>query len=219
MSFRQETSLVRASAISTVNTPSSETNTSTQRSETVVLLFFEDVTSPLEEAGFVFRENLYCRPGMDPRQNPSAVVGQDYFTTEHAFRENLCAYGLEDCDRWAVDTRLNVAMWIRYCIVKSLRSRTHIPDSSIITGYKAWRLLELLGFQHHWATLGSYYFFPGVKDKDSEPGMTKFDHEKELHIHLARFGLPGTCNYERITVNERIMLETYLAEKASESTL
>jgi hypothetical protein len=193
----------------TVITLTSETVKAVQGRDEVVLLTFQDVKSPLEAAGFVFRENLYCRPGMDPKQHPSAVVGQDYFTTEQAFRENLCAYGLEDCDKWTKDTRGSVEPWIRYSIVKSLRSRTHIPGFHSINGKRAWNILQKLGFREKHTKMGINYLFPGAKS--DELGTLQFDDQKAFYIHLRRFGLPDNCNYDQITVDERIQLETYLA--------
>jgi hypothetical protein len=209
----------KAPVLPTVIKSTSETVEAVQGSDEIVLLTFQDVKSPLETAGFVFRENLYCRPGMDPKRNSSAVLGQDYFTTEQDFRKNLCAYGLEDCKKWAEDVCLNVSLWIRYSIAESLRSETEILDSPIITGYRAWRLLEQLGFRHVWALLGSDYYYPGVKEKDSVLGTTKFDHEMKFYVYLTRFGLPATCRFDRISSKDRTKLERFLAEKGFVNTL
>jgi hypothetical protein len=203
---------------SSILTPVREVVDEMDAYEEEVLLTFYHVKSPLEEAGFVFRKNLYCMPGMDPKRNSSAVLGQDYFTTEQAFRENLCAYGLEDSDAWTEDNRCDVETWIRYSIMRStLRSKTHIPLFPLLERREVVTLSKRLGFRYGKTNSGSYYSFPGVKN--GILGVTKFSDEKEFHIHLARFGLPDTCNFGQITVNERIRLETYLAEKAYETTL
>jgi hypothetical protein len=186
------------------------------------LLQFEDVKKPLEMAGFVFRQHrcrsFFCRPGMDPKQNKSAVPGQDYFGTSHAFRENLCAYGLEDCNKWTEDNRYEVNTWVRYSIAGSHRYMTHIPVlPDITTGAKAWSILKNLGFFHLYHGLGDNWGFPG--EQDGILGTTKFDNEKEFYDRLIRFGFPETCTFDRITDNERIMLENFLAEKGRVLTL
>jgi hypothetical protein len=207
-------------APSAVIPPATSIESSEDRDK-VALLKFEDVDFPLRTAGFVFRRNLYCRPGMDPKKNSSAVLGRDYFTTEKSFRKNLCAYGVEDCEKWRADTCQAVVTWIRYSIARSLDSKTHIPILPNISGIKAWSLLGKLGFRHRYTNLLSIYRFPGVEEgEDGILGKTKFiDEEREFYTRLSRFGLPDACSYDQITENERIRLESFLAEKGRILTL
>jgi hypothetical protein len=217
-STQQDHSPHKATASSTDITPTRNKTKSTEVHEQLALLQFEDVKETLKVAGFVFKKTRYYRPGMDPKQNKSAVLGQDYFTTEQAFRENLCAYGLEDCDKWTEDNRYEVNTWVRYSIAGSHRDRTHIPVlSDIPNGAKAWSTLKLVGFFHLYQSLGENWCFPG--EKDAILGTTKFDNEKEFYDRLIRFGFPETCTFDRITDNERIMLESYLADKGRLLTL
>jgi hypothetical protein len=218
-STQQDHSPDKATASSTDITPTRNKAKSTDAlPEEVALLQFEDVKETLKMAGFVFKKNLYYRPGMDPKQNKSAVLGQDYFTTEQDFRENLCAYGLEDCDKWTEDNRYEVNTWVRYSIAGSHRDRTHIPAlPDFPNGAKAWSTLKIVGFFHRYHGLGDNWGFPG--EQDGILGTTKFDNEKEFYDHLIRFGFPKTCTFDRITDNERIMLESYLAEKGRVLTL
>jgi hypothetical protein len=186
----------------------------------VLLLQFEDVESSLQTAGFVFRRNLYCRPGKDPAKYPLAVLGRDYFTTERAFREHLCAYGLDDCDKWTEYTRQTLATWIRYSIARSLDSKTHHPIFPGISGIKAWHLMVKIGFRHRYTNLLSIYRYPGVEGVEGILGKTKFiDEEKNFYARLCRFGLPDACSYDKITEHERIKLEGFLAEKGRDLTL
>jgi len=175
---------------------------------------FAQVRNLFTKAGYIFRENLFCRPGMDPSTNPNAKLDSDFFKIETAFRNHLCAYGINgDIDVWDEDEQLCVKKWVRYNVVKSVDlDGNELPDHDVPSNSRAMALLMSIGCKYTNRTSDSVYTLPGISKKQAEQGVGSFEKSGDLFTHLSRFGLPDSCDFSKISARERLNLEMFLAE-------
>ena len=170
------------------------------------LIKFNDIKGPLTRAGFIFRKNLYCHPGMDPIKNSVAVEGRDYFTNEESFRRDLCAYGLDESDKWTEDEREKIETWVRYTIFGFPDSESIMPIYKEVSPSQVWKLFEKIGFKHDWKHT-ELWSFPTFNDgRDGVLGMTSFSNEYDLWTRIARFGFPENSKFDNITDVDRMRL-------------
>lgn len=191
------------------------------KQEQVKMITFQDVKGNLMNAGFIFREDLFCRPGMDPDLNPSALPNEDYFTTQLEFRRNLCAYGLDDYPQWTRKTREKIEEWVRWAIAPDfMLSSKNRMDVKEINGIKAFGLLRKIGINHCYGSLatGEYYFCPGAKN-GGKSGVDWFENQRALQRHLVTFGFPEACKWDELSQEEMIQLVMYFVDNAKVNTL
>lgn len=176
---------------------------------------FKQVKPLLKMAGYTFRKGVYCRPKGDPKQHPNAVEGNDYFTTESAFREFLCRSGV-DCneDSWTDTIKKNaipnvLTPWIRYNVIKSRKDEMVLP-TLVLSDRNALHLLhKKLNFRYWVHLMG--YILPGVPKEEVKIGVNAFAEKPDLWVYLARHGLPDNCPFEKISPLERLALEQFLS--------
>lgn len=185
---------------------------------------FRDVQHLLELVGFVFRESLYARPGMDPVVNERAEKGKDYFDSENEFRKHLCAYGIGfEPSCWKKEDATSLEDWVRFSIVTSLEGKSTIPLDKQLTRSAAWTLLKRVGYKF-W-TSHYCYFAPEVDRhtlKISQPGLCQnefrdLDRQDGLFDHLARFGIQGHTS--NLSTSDLLNLELFVASRHEASVL
>ena len=179
---------------------------------------FDDVRADLKKQNYVFRDDLYCRPGMDPKKNHMAMLGTDYFKDEQLFRENLCAFGVDG--KFPRRAEGLIRKWVRHSIAKSIYGKDELPDHEPLSGNGAIRLLRRIGFKF-FTTLTSGYALPGVAANELVNGQNHFEErgQRGLWVYLARFGLPSSCALSELTAKELCSLELYLCEHDEIETL
>ena len=176
---------------------------------------FKQVKPLLKKAGYTFRKGVYCRPKGDPKKYPNAVLGNDYFTTESAFREFLCRIGV-DCvgNEWTNDENKNVipnvlTPWIRYSVIKSCEEKNVLPALELTERDALILLKNDLNFCYSSTPHG--YMLPDVVKTEAKLGVNTFPEKPDLWVYLARNGLPDSCPFENITASERLALEQFIA--------
>ena len=182
---------------------------------------FSQVRKSLEKVGYTFRlpsrgKQHYCRPARDG--------GGKEFTTVEAFRADLCAYGVscrcgrptgdqnveEACECWTEDQAFTIHLWVRYCVIQG---RTKTVKFHELSPGDAMRMLRLIGFKYLKSDLGaSATAYPQVTCRENGiEGETMFETDKDLFNHLSRFGLPSSCDFTKITAEERASLEYFVS--------
>jgi len=182
---------------------------------------FGQVRKSLEKVGYTFKlpsrgKQIYCRPARDG--------GGKEFTSVEAFRADLCAYGVscrcgrptgdqnveEACECWTEDQAFKIHLWVRYCVIQG---RTKTVKFHELSPGDAMRMLRLIGFNYLNAGLGaSATAYPHVTCREvGIEGKTMFENDKDLFNHLSRFGLPSSCDFAKITAEERASLEYFVS--------
>jgi hypothetical protein len=188
----------------------------------VVIPSFEEVRKSLMKGGYVFRDGIYCRPGMDPTKNKEAQVGEGFFKDEQSFRNHLCAYGVDgDRDNWTEDDENQIKDWVRYTVVKSINGEGGKLEYEQLNGLRARTLLRPLGFRYR--TLKSVQdviVLPGVSKGQEIVGVNCFGKgQDEIWSHLARSGLPDNCYVAGVSDRDMLNLELYVSSNAEIETL
>ena len=179
---------------------------------------FSRIQRLLEKGGFIFPKNLYCRPGMDPRSNPEAKEGSDYFSTIERFRSHLCAHGVNvnPAGIWSPEEKALLSQWVRYDVVGTFKlSPKDIPPMYDPLSPKAvFPLLMKLGFgwkQFNNLMTNKSLTLPGISDEEFKSGIGVFERE-EILLYLARFGFPDNSTFEAITPQERLSFELFVSD-------
>jgi hypothetical protein len=178
-----------------------------------VIPSFEEVRTSLKKGDYVFRDGVYCRPGMDPTKNKEAQVGEGYFKDEQAFRKYLCAYGVDgERNKWTEEDASLIQKWVRYTVVKSVSGEGGIPDNEPLAGAKATSFLKMLGFRFCTVKgVQDVYALPGVLKGEEIVGVNCFvDGQHGIWSHLARFGLPENCYLHGFSDMDMLNLELYI---------
>jgi hypothetical protein len=185
---------------------------------------FDDVRGLLEYGGFVFRESLYARPGMDPIKNKKAEKGKDYFDSEVDFRQHLCAYGIGVPEsRWKADDAMTLEDWVRLANATALVGYSTVPECKELSSAQASALLKRIGYGF---LTGEFCYIPPGIDRTSEkitetgPCQNRFKdfaHKDGLFNHLARFGLQGDTG--KLSAVELLSLQLFIATCHVESVL
>jgi hypothetical protein len=179
-----------------------------------VIPSFGEVRKSLEMGGYVFRDGVYCRPGMDPTKNQKAQVGEGYFEDEQSFRKYLCAYGVDgERNKWTEEDASLIQKWVRYTVVKSINGEGGIPENEPWTGNRASSFLFYkLGFKA--CTLKGLHdviVLPGVAKGKEIVGLNCFKGGQDgIWSHLARSGLPEICYRSRASDRDMLNLELYV---------
>lgn len=186
---------------------------------------FHRVRKLLIKCGFLFRQNTYCRPGMDPRRNPLARKGEDYFDNEHDFRKHVCAYGL-NCSslKLTKDEETLVTQWVRYAIVDFAADATCIPQHELLSVSRAEKLLLDVGVLDvkYINGIDDAYVYPGTSKDSYTFGMNAFikgGNNTEMFMNLARFGIPDGCDFSKVSRADFLSLQLHLTEPGTIDTL
>ena len=177
--------------------------------------------SHLEKVGYSFnygtkgrtkKVNKFCRPARD---------GGLVFQSEQSFRQDLCSFGVtcncgkanmeKGCSCWNGDEAYAIHLWVRYAV---LRGKCKSKTSTLITSNEAKQLLLKIGFSEYYFSSGAHspgFAFPGVNQTSGAEGETFFHRIKDLWTHLSRFGLPESCDFDKLSTVDRFNLEFHLA--------
>jgi hypothetical protein len=184
-----------------------------------VIPSFEEVRKSLKKGGYVFRDGIYCRPGMDPTQNTKAQLGEGYFEDEQSFRKHLCAYGVDgDREKWTEADLIQ--KWVRYTVIKSVSGDGGKLEYEPFDGSRAINiLLNRLGFRIR-RSLEDVIVLPGVSKGQEIVGLNCFDAGQDgIWSYLARFGLPDNCYNFGVSDRDMLSLELYISGNAEIDTL
>jgi hypothetical protein len=210
----------KQAASSTQSKKAKKTDDSTE----VVITIFEEVRTSLERGGYVFRDGVYCRPGMDPAKNENALLGEGYFEDEQSFRKHLCAFGVDgDRDKWTEEDESLIQEWVRYAVVKRINEDGVIPEYDQWSGSTASNfLLKRLGFRRLEKNRGLrvVYVLPEVPKGAESVDVNCFEDSQDgIWSHLARFGLPDNCHLSGVSDREILNLELYICSNKEVETL
>jgi hypothetical protein len=204
-------------------------STQSKKSKTIslseaVLPSFEEVRKSLKKGGYVFRDGIYCRPGMDPTKNTKAQLGEGYFEDEQSFRKHLCAFGVDgDRGKWTEDDEILIREWVRYTVVKSVSGEGGKVEYELLDGTRATNLLlNRLGFRklNGLNRLNDVIVLPDVPKGGEVVGVNCFvDGQHGIWSHLARSGLPENCYLSGVSDRDMLSLELYVSSNAKIDTL
>jgi hypothetical protein len=186
-----------------------------------VIPSFEEVRKSLKKGGYVFRDGIYCRPGMDPTKNTKAQLGEGYFEDEQSFRKHLCAYGVDgDRGKWTKDDATLIKDWVRYTVVKSVSGEGGKVEYEPLDGARATNfLLRRLGFRIQ-KGLQDVIVLPDVPKGEEVVDVNCFVYGQHgIWSHLARSGLPEKCYLSGVSDRDMLSLELYVSSNAEINTL
>jgi hypothetical protein len=223
-SKRKTLQIVASSGKKQAVTPANSKKAKTTGSPDHVIPSFQDVRKSLEKGGYIFRDGIYCRPGMDPEKNKMAQLAEDWFQGEQTFREHLCAYGVDgDRNTWTDEDEVLIKNWVRYTVVKSINGEGVIPDFDELSGGKAGSLLRKIGMTHGTLKNGDNgIFLPGVTKSEGVLGVNcfptrLFEGQPGIWAYLARFGLPDNCRFTEVSEKDVLNLELYVCSHKIET--
>jgi hypothetical protein len=177
---------------------------------------FSDIQKIFEQGGYSFTRSakaIYVCPSGES------------FSSLRAFRDDLCAYGVAcqckkseeilecpelPCHCWTHEDKETIDHWVRYAVIrgpKQLGSVRRLNSSHFFV------YAQRLGCIHFDANIGQRhgYGLPGTKPDDKIDGVRKFRSLHEFIHFLARFGLPENCHFDRLSDDERLRIELFLA--------
>jgi len=181
----------------------------------VLLPTFKDVSPLFVKAGYVFEGGVFCLPVV---AGEDLENGRNRFESVRQFREHLCAFGVKgDLSVWSEQDKLAINKWVRYSIVTENKD-----DSGCMLGYDPvtsfWGYLKPLGFQYS----SGRYIFPGIESKEAIDGINRFENDKGsagLNVHVAKYGLPESCNFDALTQRQLRSLQVFYAESRDHDIL
>jgi hypothetical protein len=226
-SKRKTLQIVASSGKKQAVTPANSKKAKTIDSSDHVIPSFQDVRKSLEKGGYIFRDGIYCRPGMDPEKNKMAQLAEDWFQGEQTFREHLCAYGVDgDRNTWTDEDEVLIKNWVRYTVVKSINGEGVIPDFDELSGGKAGSLLRKIGIKCGALKNGENgILLPGVTKREEVLGVNCFQTDQQyegqpgIWAYLARFGLPDNCRFTEVSEKDVLNLELYVCSQENIETL
>ena len=186
----------------------------------ITMASFREAITLLRKAGYRQLKGKFCNPDVTNPSLDQYVEGRDYFSTETAFRKNLCAYGVEcTATEWSKAEEDKISSWIRYSIVVGLRGKMEFVDVDPLGQSQVHSFLLKLGYK--WRS--PYYIEPGKAAKVTgglflSGGYLK-DGDGGLWTRIARFGLPSGCDFSKLSSDERMKLELYFCDCPSLNTL
>ena len=186
----------------------------------ITISSFREIINLLRRAGYRQTKGKFCNPNVNNPSLGQYVEGLDYFSTETAFRKNLCAYGVECTDtEWSKDEEEKISSWIRYSIVVGLRGKMDFVEVDPLGQNQVHSYLLKLGYK--WRP--PYYIEPGRAALMTgglflSGGYLK-DGDGGLWTRIARFGLPSGCDFSKLSSDERMKLELYFCDCPSLNTL
>ena len=177
------------------------------------LVSFRSVKALFEMAGYSFKRDKYCFPGMDPDANTCAVKGTDYFVTLKDFRAYLCANRIRKYDKWSAEELGRLDKWVRYFIYGTSETDQKIPIYEPMKRQNVFPVLKTVGFRHHFGSMEETWFH------NHAPGW-KFTKEYEgLWNHILRFGLPDSCKFADDTDRFRLFVHLLSEEGRRKSNV
>ena len=182
---------------------------------------FSQVQRIFEKGGYSFEDDLFCLPDGNPNLNKHASKGHEYFEKEDDFRQNLCQRGVVDRDLWNDSDKTLIHQWVRMAVIKSADLNFNLPTDVVeneISPSQTIKLLLKIGFKYVRSPFSDVFLYPGIKTyKAGVEGITLFEKDMDLQDHLARYGLPNNCKFDKISVSEHVSLEYFLSNVLTES--
>ena len=174
--------------------------------KTIEIASWVTIRKLLEQIGHVFGKNMFCRPFGDPEKYPDAVEGEDYFTSFTEYRAYLCAHGVDYAGAvpWddGAEEIQTIQSWVRSTVLSTARNdklTVRLRDL-YINRINALRLLKAIGVKWSNGDLKSGYLLPGDKERN-------LFEEREMWIHLVKYGLPSACRFNAIDQDDLTSLE------------
>jgi hypothetical protein len=148
------------------------------------------------------------------------------FPTVEELRNDLCAYGVScrceykssggeelPCFCWDDSDKKLIHNWVRNNVIRGpCQSRRVLQLSPA----KAYHYVRRLGFGIIRSSVFDGWGYPKVKTgTDGIVGVTIFQTFEGLMMSLCRFGLPETCEFGKLSHEERLSLELYMANYCS----
>jgi hypothetical protein len=151
---------------------------------------------------------------MNPKTNPNAVLGRDYFESLEAFRQDLCAYGVDDYVLWTAEDRKTIKTWVRLTVVKSVDlDKDSWPEHDGLTPLQALGILKDLEYRTALTQWGANtWLLPAVSPNEGVMGKTMFMDERSLWNHLHRFGLSANVSLDKVDNQKLISLEMFMSQ-------
>ena len=181
----------------------------------IIVPSWEEVQPMFEKLGHTFYDNYcndnnkyFCRPHSDPRTNPNAKEGTDYFLSQTDYQKYLCAHGVDYIGSLEVDEQELIDYWVRFYIFNgSFETSDNGRKYKFVRDFRLehskrkgrWMYIKILdqigykfisrGIQHGYLLLAD----AGEKER--------YVSEQELWIHLGKHGL-HPCTFKKFDTKE-----------------
>jgi hypothetical protein len=183
--------------------------------------FHQEVFPLLAKVGLKCVRGKYFLQGVNPSDD-GLVLDKDYFENVTRLRQYLCAYGIETQGfELSVHQQKTLMLWMSTAIVPGLRGlKGEVKPElrTLLRGSQVHSMLMRLGFKYRAAD--AYYFLPGEKPRvigglcmnGRKLIRDELRNDDGLLMYLARFGLPQSCTFNKLTDDERLHLEYHISQ-------